>query len=142
MSPDKDAEYFSDGLTEELIASLSNIKEIEVISRRTSMKYKGTDKDDRTIGRELGARYLAGGTVRKIGENLRITAQLTDADKGVQLWANTYKGKLDDIFDIQEQVGKQIAEALKLKLSLTEKVALTKRPTVNAQAYDLYLRGK
>jgi len=142
MANSQDADYFSDGLTEELIASLSNIKEIEVISRRTSMKYKGTDKDDRIIGRELGARYLAGGSVRKIGENLRITAQLVDADKGKQLWANTYKGKLDDIFDIQEQLANQIAEALKLKLSLTEKVSLGKRPTVNAQAYDFYLRGK
>jgi TolB-like protein len=142
LSSDKETDYFSDGLTEELIASLSNIKEIEVASRRSSMKYKGTDKDDRTIGRELGARYLAGGSVRKFGENIRISAQLVDAESNRQLWAQTYKGKLDDIFDIQEQVGQQIAESLKLKLSLTEKVGLTKRSTVNAQAYDLYLRGK
>jgi TolB-like protein/Flp pilus assembly protein TadD len=142
LSPDKETDYFSDGLTEELIASLSNIKEIEVISRRASTKYKGTDKDDRTIGRELGARYLCGGSVRKFQDNLRITAQLVDAEKGKQLWANTYKGGLQDVFDIQENVSKEIAEALKLKLSITEKVSLTKRPTLNAEAFDLYLRGK
>ena len=142
LSSDKETDYFSDGLTEELIASLSNIKEIELVSRRGSMKYKGTDKDDRTIGIELGARYLCGGSVRKFQDNIRITARLVDAAINRELWAQTYKGKLEDIFDIQEQVGQQIAESLKLKLSLNEKVALTKRSTDNAQAYDLYLRGK
>jgi tetratricopeptide (TPR) repeat protein len=77
-----------------------------------------------------------------MGDNIRINAQLVDAETNRQLWAQTYKGNLNDIFDIQEQVGQQIAESLKLKLSLTEKIGLTKRPTVNAQAYDLYLRGK
>ena len=142
LSPEKETDYFSDGLTEELITSLSSLSEIEVVSRIVSMQYKGTKKDPRTIGRELEARYIVAGSIRKIGENIRINAQLVDAETNRQLWAQTYKGKLDDIFDIQEQVGQQIAESLKLKLSLTEKVALTKRPTVNAQAYDLYLRGK
>ena len=142
LSPDKETDYFSDGLTEELINILSVINEIEVVSRMTSAQYKGSKADARTIGREIGARFIIGGSVRKFQDNLRITARLVDASTNREVWAQTYKGKLDDIFDIQEQVAKQIAEALKLKLSLNEKVALTKRSTDNAQAYDLYLRGK
>ncbi len=141
-SPDPDADYFSDGLTDELIASLSKVGELDVVSRMTSVQYKNTKKDARTTGQELQARYIVTGTVRKFQDNLRITAQMVDAQTNKQLWAETYKGKLDDIFDIQEQVAKQIADALKLKLSLTEKVVLGKRQTLNAQAFDLYLRGK
>ncbi|MFI5201005.1 MAG: TIR domain-containing protein [Candidatus Kapaibacterium sp.] len=141
-SPDPDADYFSDGLTDELIASLSKVGELGVVSRLTSVQYKNTKKDARTIGQELQARYIVTGNVRKFQDNLRITAQLVDAKSNKQLWAETYKGKLDDIFDIQEQVAKQIAEALKLKLSISEKVVLSKRPTLNAQAYDLFLRGR
>ncbi|MFI5263947.1 MAG: TIR domain-containing protein [Candidatus Kapaibacterium sp.] len=142
ISPEKETDYFSDGLTEELITSLSSLSEVEVVSRIVSMQYKGTKKDLKTIGRELEARYIVAGSIRKMGDNLRISAQLVDAETNRQLWAQTYKGKLDDIFDIQEQVGQQIADSLKLKLTLTEKIGLTKRATVNAQAYDLYLRGK
>ncbi len=142
LSPEKETDYFSDGLTEEMITSLSSLSEVEVVSRIVSSQYKGSKKDVKTIARELEARYIVAGSIRKMGENIRISAQLVDAETNRQLWAQTYKGKLDDIFDIQEQVGQQIAESLKLKLSLTERVGLTKRPTVNAQAYDLYLRGK
>jgi adenylate cyclase len=141
-SPDPDADYFSDGLTDELIASLSKVGELDIVSRLTSVQYKGTKKDARTIGQELQARYIVTGTVRKFQDNLRITAQMVDARTNKQLWAETYKGKLEDIFDIQENVSKEIAEALKLKLSLSEKVVLGKRPTLNAEAFDLYLRGK
>ncbi|MFI5263299.1 MAG: TPR end-of-group domain-containing protein [Candidatus Kapaibacterium sp.] len=142
LSPDQDTDYFSDGLTDELINILSVITEIDVVSRMSSAHYKGTKADALTIARELGARYLAGGSVRKFNDNIRISARLVDASINREIWAQTYKGKLDDIFDIQEQVAQQIADALKLKLSLTEKVALTKRSTDNAQAFDLYLRGK
>ncbi len=142
ISPEKETDYFADGLTEELITSLSTLSEVEVVSRIVSMQYKGTKKEVKTIGRELNVRYIIAGTIRKLGENLRISAHLVDAETNRQVWAQTYKGKLDDIFDIQEQVGQQIAESLKLKLSLKEKVGLTKRATVNAQGYDLYLRGK
>ncbi len=141
-SPDPDADYFSDGLTDELIASLSKVSELDIVSRLTSVQYKGTKKDARTIGHELQARYIVTGTVRRFQDNLRITAQMVDAKTNKQLWAETYKGKLEDIFDIQENVSKEIAEALKLKLSLSEKVVLGKRPTLNAEAFDLYLRGK
>ncbi|MEK6571808.1 MAG: serine/threonine-protein kinase [Bacteroidota bacterium] len=119
ISPDKESDYFSDGLTEELIANLSRLKDMRVISRTTSMQYKGTKKDIKTIGRELGARYIMEGSVRKFQDNLRITAQLIDVESDAQLWAETYKGKLADVFDIQEQVSKQIVDALMVKLTTT-----------------------
>jgi adenylate cyclase len=142
ISPDQETDYFSDGLTDELIARLSLVREIELVSRWATMQYKGRVQDIRAVGNELGARYIVGGSVRRFQDSVRITVQLVDVATNRQLWGNTYKGKLDDIFDIQEQVAQQIVEALKLKLSFSEKVSLTKRQTVNAQAYDLYLRGQ
>ena len=142
ISPDQETDYFSNGLTEELIARLSIVSEIELVSRWASMQLKDRTHDIRAIGNELGARYIVGGSVRRFQDSVRITVQLVDVGTNRQLWGNTYKGKLDDIFDIQEQVAQQIVEALKLKLSFSEKVSLTKRQTVNAQAYDLYLRGQ
>ncbi len=142
MSPDPDAGYFSDGLTEELIARLSLVSEIELVSRWASMQFKGTRKDLKSIAAELGARYIIGGSVRRAADSVRITVQLVDAVTNRQTWGDTYQGKLDDIFEIQEQVAQQIVEALKLKLTFTEKLTLTKRQTDNVQAYDLYLRGQ
>ncbi len=142
ISPDKEDDYFSDGLTEELIINLSRLKDVRVISRTTSMQYKNTRKNIKIIGKELGARYIIEGSVRKYKDNLRISVQLIDVFSDTHLWAETYKGKLADIFDIQEQVSKQIVDALLLKLTLTEKVVLTKRATLNAEAFDLNLRGR
>ncbi len=142
ISSDKENDYFSDGLTEELIINLSRLKDMSVISRTTTMQYKGAKKDIRTIGRELGARYIMEGSVRKFQDNLRIAVQLIDVDTDTQLWAESYKGKLADVFDIQEQVSKQIVDALMLKLSPTEKVVLTKRSTTHAEAFDCYLRAR
>ena len=142
ISPDEKADYFSDGLTEELIARLSLVKEIELVSRWASMQFKDAKKDIKAVGRELGARYIVGGGVRKFQDSVRITVQLVDVVTNRQIWGDTYKGKLDDIFEIQEQVAKQIVEALKLKLTFSEKLSLTKRQTDNVQAYDLYLRGQ
>jgi TolB-like protein/Flp pilus assembly protein TadD len=142
ISPDAETDYFSNGLTEELIARLSIVSEIELISRWASMQLKDRKQDSRAIGSELGARYIVGGSVRRFQDSMRITVQLVDVATNRQIWGNTYKGKLDDIFDIQEQVAQQIVDALKLRLSFSEKLSLTKRQTVNAQAYDLYLRGQ
>jgi len=142
ISPDEETDYFSDGLTEELIARLSLVSEIELVSRWASMQYKDAKQDIQAIGSKLGARYIVGGSVRRFRDSVRVTVQLVDIETNRQVWGNTYKGKLDDIFDIQEQVAKQIVEALKLQLSFSEKLSLTKRQTVNAQAYDFYLRGQ
>ncbi len=142
ISSDKENEYFGDGLTEELIANLSRLKEMRVVSRTTTMAYKGTKKDIKIIGRELAARYLMEGSVRKFQDDVRITAQLIDVEDDAQLWAGTFKGKLADIFDIQEKVAKEIVDALMVKLSPTEKVVLTKRSTVVPEAFDLNLRAR
>ncbi len=142
ISPDKESDYFSDGLTEELIANLAKLKDIRVVPRATSMHYKGSEKDVKTIARELGTRYILSGSVRKFQTDLRITVELIDVELDTQLWAETYKGKLDDVFDIQEKVSKQIVEALMVRLSPTEKVVLTKRSTLNPEAFDCNLRAR
>ncbi len=142
ISPDRESDYFSDGLTEELILSLSRLKDMRVVSRTSTMQYKGTKKDIKTIGRELGARYILEGSVRKFQDDLRITVQLVDVETDAQLWAAKYKGKLADVFDIQEQVSEQIVDALMVKLTPSEKVVLTKRSTENAEAFDYYMRAR
>jgi adenylate cyclase len=141
MSNDPEQEYFSDGLTEEIISNLSKLKATRVISRTTSMKYKNTTMDTKTIGKETGADFILEGSVRKAGNNLRITAQFIDACRDVHLWAQSFRGTLDDIFDIQEDVSEKIAEALRLQLSSEEKVTLQKRYTDNTEAYQFYLQG-
>ncbi len=104
MSSDNEIEYFSDGLTEEVIVNLTGLKGMKVVPRSTSMQFKGSKKDIKRIGQELGARYIITGSVRKFQDNLRISTQRIDVFSGRQLWAKTYKGKLEDIFDIQENV--------------------------------------
>ncbi len=142
MSNDPDQEYFSDGLTEELITSLSKLKEMRVISRTTSMKYKGTTKDIKAIGKENNAGYVMEGSVRKHGNNVRITAQFVDAERDTHVWAETFRGTMDDIFDIQEVVSEKIVEALRIQLTKEEQVMLEKRYTDDSEAYQLYLRGR
>jgi len=142
ISPDKETDYFADGLAEELIINLSRIKDVNVIARTNSMRYKGSNKDISTIGRELGVKYMLTGSVRKFKDDLRISVQMIEVNKAMQLWGETYKGKLADVFDIQETVSKQIVDAMMLKLTPVEKVELTKRPTLNAEAFDCYLRGR
>ena len=142
ISSDKETDYFADGLTEELIINLSKIKEVSVLARTTTMQYKDTKKDVKTIGRELNIRYIIEGSVRKYHDDLRISVQFIDVAKGTQLWGETYKGKLADVFDIQEKVSKQVVDALMVKLTPMEKVVLEKRATVHAEAFDYYLKAR
>ena len=142
IGTEKENEYFGDGLTEELIVNLSKLKEIDVVSRSTSMQYKDVKKNAKTLGRELNVRYVLEGSVRKFQDNIRVTVQLIDVESDRQIWAEAYKGKLKDVFDIQEQVSKQIVDALLLKLSPKEKEVLSKRPTLNAEAFDYNLRAR
>ena len=142
ISSDKETDYFADGLTEELIINLSKIKEVSVLARTTTMQYKGTKKDIKTIGRELNIRYIIEGSVRKFQDDLRISVQFIDVAKGTQLWGETYKGKLADVFDFQEKVSKQVVDALMVKLTPMEKVVLEKRATVHAEAFDYYLKAR
>jgi TolB-like protein/class 3 adenylate cyclase/tetratricopeptide (TPR) repeat protein len=142
LSSDPSQEYFSDGLTEELISGLSRLKGIRVMSRTTSMKFKNTTLSIRAISEETGATFIMEGSVRTHGNTLRITAQLIDAVKDVHLWADNYRGTLDDIFDIQEKVSGKIVDSLRLHLTDDEKVSLNKRYTDNTVAYQLYLQGR
>jgi TolB-like protein/Flp pilus assembly protein TadD len=142
MSPDADNEFFSDGLTEELITDLSGVKALRVTSRNSSMQLKATTKTPREIGRALGVRYLLTGSVRKAGSALRITAQLLDADKDTPLWAEKYSGTVDDIFDVQERVSRAIVDALQVELTTSEDVRLAARPIQNARAFELYLEAR
>jgi serine/threonine protein kinase/tetratricopeptide (TPR) repeat protein len=142
MSPEKENEYFSDGLTEEIITDLSQIKKLQVISRTSAMQLKGTDKNIKTIGRELNVLYVLEGSVRKHGNDLRITAQLIDADNDIHLWAEKYRGTMDDVFDIQEKVSRSIADALKLKLSPEEHEKIAGRPIADVKAYECYLQAR
>jgi eukaryotic-like serine/threonine-protein kinase len=142
MSADTDNEFFSDGLTEELITDLSGVKALRVTSRNSSMQLKATTKTPPEIGRALGVRYLLTGSVRKAGNALRITAQLVDAEKDAPLWADKYSGTMDDVFDVQERVSRAIVEALQVKLTTSEDVRLAARPIQNPRAFELYLEAR
>ena len=142
ISPNKDNEYFSDGLTEEIITDLSKIQTLRVISRTSAKMLKGTEKDLKTIGRELNVQYVLEGSVRKAGNDLRIVAQLIEVNTDTHLWAEKYKGTLEDVFDIQEEVSRSIVEALKLRLSPEEKEQMADRPIDDVRAYECYFRAR
>jgi len=142
ISPGKDNEYFSDGLTEEIITDLSRINELRVISRTSAMMLKGTRKATTAIAHELNVQYVLEGSVRKAGNNLRITAQLIDAAHDVHLWAEKYSGTLDDVFDIQERVSRSIVASLRVTLSPEIDGRISERPIPNVHAYECYLRAK
>jgi serine/threonine protein kinase/Tfp pilus assembly protein PilF len=142
LSQDPDNEYFSDGLTEDIITQLSKIGDLTVISRSSVMRYKGQERDLRAIGRELGVASILEGSVRRSGDRLRINAQLVDTSADRQLWAETYDREMKDVFVIQSEVAEQIAAALKVELSPEEKERIEKSPTANLTAYDYYLKGQ
>ncbi|MDQ6827275.1 MAG: protein kinase [Gemmatimonadota bacterium] len=142
LSADPDNEYFSDGLTEEIITDLSGLKALHVTSRASSSRLKGTTMGMRDVGRTLGVRYVLTGGARKAGNALRITAQLVDAATDEQLWAEKYSGTMDDVFDVQERVSRAIVAALRVRLSTSEDSRLAERPIKDVRAYELYLRAQ
>jgi TolB-like protein len=142
MSSDPEQEYFSDGLTEEIITDLSHIMDLLVISRSSAMTFKGAKATVKEITDKVHVRYVLEGSVRKAGNNLRITAQLIDGMTDTHIWAEKYNGNLDDIFKIQENVSRSIVDSLKLKISSEEKKLISKNPTTNLEAYNLYLKGR
>jgi serine/threonine protein kinase/Flp pilus assembly protein TadD len=142
LSPDPDNEYFSDGLTEEIIADLSKVRALRVISRTSAMQLKGAKKDVQTIGRELNVRYVLEGGVRKAGNSLRITAQLIDALTDAHVWSDKYSGTIDDVFEVQERVSREIVRALDVKLTSDEHRRLAERPIADARAFELYLQAR
>lgn len=142
ISNDPQDEYFADGMTEELISSLSKIGELNVIARTSTMKYKETSKDITTIGRELMVGTVLEGSVRKIGNKARISVQLIDASNQENLWAMDYDRELSDIFSIQSEIATNIAKELKVRLVQSEKEQLDKSLTSNTLAYQEYLIGR
>jgi serine/threonine protein kinase/tetratricopeptide (TPR) repeat protein len=138
----QETDHFADGLTDEVITDLSMIKTLRVISRQSAMRLKGSDKDLRTIARELGARYVLTGSIRRAGSSLRITAQLVDARTDAQLWADKFNGTLGDVFEIQERLSRQIVDALRLKLTPTEDRRLAQHPIGDVRAYEYYLLAR
>jgi adenylate cyclase len=141
MSDDPKQEYFSDGITEEIITALSKTPKLFVIARTSSFKYKGKEVDVRTVGRELGVRYVLEGSVRKAEDRVRITAQLIDSQSGNHLWAERYDRELKDIFATQDEITMKILTSLQVSLTDGEMTRMYAKGTNNLDAYLLFLQG-
>jgi serine/threonine-protein kinase len=142
LTRDEETEYFSDGITEDIIAHLSRIRDLKVISRTSIMRYKDSDRALQEIGRELNVATILEGSVRRAGNQVRIVSQLIDARSEDHLWSETYDRELTDIFDIQSEVAQQIAAALRARISENELSMIEWRPTHDIEALDLYLQGR
>jgi TolB-like protein len=141
MSNDSEQEFFSDGLTEEIIATLSQSPYLFVIARTSTSTYKGKSIRVDQVAEELGVRYVLEGSVRRAGEQIRINAQFIDATTGHHLWAEKYDGNMKDIFAFQDQISQKIVSALAVKLTAGEKEVVAQKGTDNVAAYDAFLRG-
>ncbi len=141
MSPEGDQEYFSDGITEELLNTLARIPQLKVMARTSAFAFKGENLDVRSVSDSLGAQYLVEGSVRKAGDKLRITAQLIDGEDGSHLWTQQYDRELDDVFTIQSEIAESISGELRVPLGLDEDEQLVS-PTEDLAAYDLYLTAR
>ncbi len=141
MSPEKDQEYFCDGMAEELIASLSRVPKLRIVARTSSFAFKGQGEDVRSIGEQLGVDAVLEGSVRKAGNRLRITAQLIEVGNGFHLWSERYDRELEDVFQIQEDIARGIANRFRGEVSAEEDLVY-KRHSNNLEAYNLYLQGR
>jgi serine/threonine protein kinase/tetratricopeptide (TPR) repeat protein len=142
LSGVKEDEYFRDGITEDIITELSKIKGLQIFPRPTVLAYRDKSVTPQQVGRELNTAYVLGGSLRRAGNRLRINAQLMDARTDFPLWSERYDREMQDVFEVQDEIARKIAEALRITLTPQEKEALAAKPTENLQAYDLYLRGK
>jgi adenylate cyclase len=142
MSNDPDNEYFSDGIAEEIINTLTKVKALRVASRTSAFAFKGKSEDVGEIGRKLKVKAVLEGSVRKAGNRLRVIAQLNDVANGYHLWSERYDRQLEDVFAIQDEIAGNIVRALRVVLGEDEKRAIEKAPTENVQAYEYYLRGR
>ena len=138
----KEDEYFRDGITEDIITELSKIKGLSIFSRPTVLAYRDKQVTPAQIGQQLRAAYVLAGSLRRAGNRLRINAQLVDTHTDFPLWSERYDREMKDVFEVQDEIARNIAEALRITLSPQEQAALAAKPTENLQAYDLYLRGK
>ena len=142
LSGVKEDEYFRDGITEDIITELSKIKTLKVFPRPTILPYRDKAVTAQQVGRELSAAFVLGGSLRRAGTRLRINTQLMDAKTDFPVWSERYDREMADVFEVQDEIARKIAEALRVTLSPQEQQELAARPTENLQAYDLYLRGK
>src|SRR5436305_12771991 len=142
LSRDPDNAYFADGIQEEILTRLSNIVGLKVISRTSTKHYKSVPENLPEIAKELGVAHILEGSVQKASDQVRVNVQLINALTDAHLWADTYDRKLTDIFAVETDIAKTIAETLQAKLSGSEKTAMAKKPTVNPEAYELYLKGR
>ena len=142
ISLERDNRYFSDGLTEEIIAKLSRLRGVKIVSRTSVMHYERAGKSMKQIAADLGVQFVLEGSVRKHGSDLRITTQLVDANQDASVWGETYDGTMDQIFDIQENVAARIVKALRVRLTPDERRNLKRRATENSEAYQIYLKGR
>jgi len=139
---DPDTEYLSDGITESIINSLSQLPRLGVIARNSAFRYKGRGADAPTVGRELGVRSVLTGRVAQRGDTLSISVELVDATNNHQLWGQQYNRKLADVFAVQEEIAREITERLRVRLSGAERRQLAKRPTENLKAFQYYTQGQ
>jgi non-specific serine/threonine protein kinase len=142
LSGVKEDEYFRDGITEDIITELSKIRGLNIFSRPTVLAYRDKQVTPTQIGQQLSAAYVLAGSLRRAGSRLRINAQLVDTHTDFPLWSERYDREMKDVFEVQDEIARKIAEALRITLTPQEKEALAAKPTDNLQAYDLYLRGK
>ena len=142
MSGDSEQEYFSDGISEDIITDLSKLPGLHVIARNSSFAYKGRAVDVTQVGRDLGVRYVLEGSVRKAGNRVRVTGQLIDAPTGAHVWADRYDRDLTDIFAVQDELTQEIISALKIRLTPEQQDRRTRKRTIDVQAYNLFLRGR
>ena len=142
MSPDRDQDYFCDGIAEEIINALCCVRGLRIASRTSSFRFKGQSEDVREIGRQLTVGSVLEGSVRKSGDRVRITAQLLDCTNGFHLWSESYERMLDDVFAIQTDIAKRVVDALQVTLRPGEGELLGRGGTGNAKAYDFFLRGQ
>jgi len=142
LSGVKEDEYFRDGITEDIITELSKIKGVKVFPRPTILAFRDKAVTAQQVGRELNAAYVLGGSLRRAGNRLRINTQLMDARTNFPLWSERYDREMQDVFEVQDEIARKIAEALRITLTPQEREAIAAKPTDNLQAYDLYLRGK
>ena len=142
LSGVKEDEYFRDGITEDIITELSKIKGLKIFPRPTVLAYRDKPVTPQEVGRALKAAYVLGGSLRRSGNRLRINTQLMDAQTDFPVWSERYDRELQDVFEVQDEIARKIADALRITLSPQERAAIAVKPTENLQAYDLFLRGK
>ena len=141
LSDEKENAYFADGIQEEVLTRLAKIADLKVISRTSTQQYESKPRNLREIAKQLGVAHLLEGSVQKVADQVRVNVQLVNAETDSHVWAETYDRKLTDIFEVESEIAKGIAESLQTKLTGREEQASTFRPTNSPEAYDAYLRG-